>query len=81
MTYAKPESYTDADWEMVQGYMRGKDSLPPQRRNAAYMHGHRNGVSDAAGAPHERANVLIRRANMIPGITPMAPINAGGRHD
>ena len=79
MTYAKPESYTDADWEMVQGYMRGKDGLPPQRRNAAYMHGYRNGVSDATGVPHERANVLIRRVNMIPGITPMTPINAGGQ--
>ncbi|PUB36585.1 hypothetical protein C8K66_10264 [Pseudomonas sp. GV105] len=77
MTYAKPESYTDADWEMVQGYMRGKDCLPPQRRNVAYMHGYMNGKSDASGIPHERCNVLIRRANMIPGITPMEPISTG----
>lgn len=74
MSYAKPESYTEADWEMVQGYMRGKDDLPPQRRNVAYMHGYTNGKSDASGIPHERCNVLIRRANMIPGITPAAPI-------
>lgn len=79
MSYAKPESYTEADWEMVQGYMRGKDCLPPQRRNVAYMHGYMNGKSDASGIPHERCNVLIRRANMIPGITPMAPIDVGGR--
>lgn len=79
MSYAKPESYTEADWEMVQGYMRGKDDLPPQHRSAAYMHGYRNGASDATGVPHERANVLIRRANMIPGITPMAPIGTGAQ--
>lgn len=81
MTYAKPESYTDADWEVVQGYLRGKDELPAQRQSAAYMHGYRNGISDATGVLHERAEVLIRRANMIPGLTPMAPITAGGRHD
>ena len=79
MTYAKPESYTDADWEMVQGYMRGKDCLPPQRQNVAYMHGYMNGQSDASGIPHERAEVLQRRANMIPGITQVALITAGGR--
>lgn len=80
MTYAKPDLYTDADWEMVQGYMRGKDGMLPQRSNAAYMHGYRNGQSDASGIPHERAEVLQRRANMIPGITPVALIRAEVRH-
>lgn len=37
---------------------------------ALYMHGYRNGVSDRTGVPHERAEVLRRRAEMIPGITP-----------
>ncbi len=78
MTYAKPEIYTDADWQMVQGYMRGKDCLPPQCKSAAYMHGYRNGQADASGVPHERAEVLRRRANMIPGITPMEKL-IGGR--
>lgn len=70
MKYKKPEWYSEADWEMVQGYMHGKDGLSPQRSNAAYMHGHRNGISDMTGVLHERAEVLMRRANMIPGITP-----------
>ncbi|WP_372438246.1 hypothetical protein ACCM60_14215 [Pseudomonas chlororaphis subsp. aureofaciens] len=77
MKYTKPEIYSDADWEMVQGYMRGKDCLPPQRKNVAYMHGYMNGQSDASGIPRERAEVLRRRANMIPGITPMAKIIGG----
>lgn len=77
--YAKPEIYTDADWEMVQGYMRGKDCLPPERRNAAYRHGYRNGRSDASGIPHECAEVLRRRANMIPGITTQADLIARAR--
>lgn len=80
MTYAKPDLYTYADWEMVQGYMRGRDCLPPQRSNAAYTHGYRNGQSDASGIPHERAEVLQRRANMIPGITPVALIRTEVRH-
>lgn len=69
MKYAKPDNYTDADWEMVQGYMRGHDLLPAERSGPAYMHGYRNGRSDATGVPHERAEVLRRRADMIPGIT------------
>lgn len=77
--YRKPDLYSDADWEMVQGYMRGKDCLPPTRRNAAYMHGYRNGMADASGIPHERAEVLRRRANMIPGITTMNEIGASLR--
>jgi hypothetical protein len=68
--YQKPGTYTITDWEMVQGYMDGKDGLRAQRSTAAYMHGYRNGVSDRIGVPHERAEVLRRRANMIPGITP-----------
>lgn len=72
--YAKPDLYSDADWEMVQGYMRGKDCLPPQRRNPAYRHGYRNGMSDASGILHERADVLRRRANMIPGVTTQADL-------
>ncbi len=68
--YRKPDMYSDADWEMVQGYMAGKDGLRAQRSTAAYMHGYRNGVSDRTGVPHERAEVLRRRAEMIPGITP-----------
>ncbi|MGP5741334.1 hypothetical protein [Pseudomonas aeruginosa] len=47
-----------------------QDGLRAQRSNAAYMHGYRNGVSDRTGIPHERAEVLRRRAEMIPGITP-----------
>ena len=74
MKYAKPEIYSDSDWEMVQGYMRGKDCLSPERRGAAYMHGYRNGQSDASGILHERADVLRRRANMIPGITTQADL-------
>lgn len=77
--YQKPDLYTDADWEMVQGYMRGRNGLPPQRRNVAYMHGYANGQSDLIGVPHERASVLRRRANMIPGITPHADLIARAR--
>ncbi|ETD48213.1 hypothetical protein X922_16380 [Pseudomonas aeruginosa VRFPA08] len=62
--------YSDADWEMVKGYMAGRDGLRAERSTAAYMHGYRNGVSDRTGVPHERAEVLRRRAEMIPGITP-----------
>lgn len=70
MNYKKPESYSDADWDMVCGYMRGRDGLPPKKKTAAYMHGYRNGEDDASGTPRERASVLMRRAMMIPGITP-----------
>lgn len=72
--YAKPQTYSNADWEMVQGYMRGRKNLPMERGNAAYKHGWLNGQDDYLGRPRDRANVLIRRANMIPGITPMAEI-------
>lgn len=68
--YRKPDSYTDADWDMVKGYMDGRDNLSPRKKTAAYMHGHRNGIADMTGAPVDRADVLRRRANMIPGITP-----------
>ena len=61
--YRKPEMYSDADWEMVQGYMAGKDGLRAKRSTAAYMHGYRNGVSDRTGvltnAP--RFFVAVRR--------------------
>ncbi|WP_154355112.1 hypothetical protein [Pseudomonas aeruginosa] len=73
----KPDNYSNADWEMVQGYMAGIDGLRAQRSNAAYMHGYRNGVSDRTGIPHERAEVLRRRAEMIPGITPREEILHG----
>ncbi|MCT5287620.1 hypothetical protein ACM73N_27990 [Pseudomonas aeruginosa] len=73
----KPDNYSNADWEMVQGYMAGIDGLRAQRSTAAYMHGYRNGVSDRAGVPHERAEVLRRRAEMIPGITPREEILHG----
>lgn len=33
--YRKPDMYSDADWEMVQGYMAGKDGLRAQRSTAA----------------------------------------------
>lgn len=69
-TYSKPDLYTDADWDMVQGYMRGSRGLPAESKTAAYMHGYRNGHADRSGVPHERAEVLMRRAEMIPGITP-----------
>jgi hypothetical protein len=72
--YRKPECYTDADWEMVQGYMRGRSGLSMERTNAAYKHGWMNGQDDRIGRPRDRADVLIRRANMIPGITPIQPI-------
>lgn len=72
MSYAKPEMYTDADWQMVLGYMRGSRGLPAERDSPAYMHGYRNGCSDFKGVPHERADVLQRRAAMIPGITPQS---------
>ncbi|EPF1491074.1 TPA: hypothetical protein NIJ01_005646 [Pseudomonas aeruginosa] len=68
--HKKPGNYSNADWEMVEGYMAGIDGLRAQRSTAAYMHGYRNGVSDRTGFPHERAEVLRRRAEMIPGITP-----------
>lgn len=67
--YKKPEMYSDADWEMVKGYMDGRDGLRAKRSTAAYMHGYRNGVSDRTGVLGERAEVLRRRAEMIPGIT------------
>lgn len=72
--HKKPDNYSNADWEMVQGYMAGIDGLCAQRSTAAYMHGYRNGVSDRTGIPHERAEVLRRRAEMIPGITPREEI-------
>jgi len=75
-SYQKPECYTDADWEMVQGYMRGRSGLPMERASAAYKHGWLNGQDDLKGIPRDCANVLIRRANMIPGITPMQEIGA-----
>ena len=68
MKYKKPESYSDAEWRMVQGYMRGRDGLPPEQSGAAYMHGYKNGQDDINGAPRERAGVLRRRANMILGV-------------
>lgn len=77
--YKKPECYTDADWEMVQGYMHGFKHQDALRNNPAYMHGWRNGKSDAAGVPHERAEVLRRRAEMIPGITPQDELIARAR--
>lgn len=69
MNYEKPESYTDADWKLVCGYMRGREGLPPEENGPSYMHGYRNGQDDLNGTPRERASVLIRRALMIPGIT------------
>ena len=75
-TYLKPEIYSDADWEMVQGYMQGGRGLAAERKNPAYMHGYRNGQADFRGVPHERAEVLQRRAAMIPGITPHAELIA-----
>lgn len=71
MKYEKPDIYSEADWEMVQGYMHGKDGLWAKSSNVAYMHGYRNGLSDLTGEPHEKADVLRRRAMMIPGITPI----------
>lgn len=65
--YKKPESYSNAEWEMVQGYMRGSRGLPPERKGAAYTHGYRNGIADHTGIPAERADVLLRRAGMILG--------------
>ncbi len=53
------------------------ESQRAQRSTAAYMHGYRNGVSDRTGVPHERAEVLRRRAEMIPGITPREEILHG----
>lgn len=75
--YKKPDIYSDADWEMVQGYMHGLHGVSPESKTAAYMHGYRNGESDHRGVPHERAEVLRRRAMMIPGITPMEEIRHG----
>lgn len=75
LQYSKPDAYTDADWDMVQGYMDGRDNLTPRRETAAYMHGHRNGIADMTGVPVDRADVLRRRAMMIPGITPMKEIS------
>lgn len=74
--YKKPDTYTDADWDMVQGYMRGSSGLPMDRHTAAYKHGWLNGRDDLIGKPRDHVNVLIRRANMIPGITPMQEIGA-----
>ncbi|MFC0708968.1 hypothetical protein [Azorhizophilus paspali] len=65
--YAKPDIYSRAEWEMVQGYMRGHDGLPAECRGAAYMHGYRNGVADRTGVLGDRADVLRRRADMILG--------------
>lgn len=68
MKYAKPDSYSDAEWRMVQGYMRGRDDLAPEQSGAAYMHGYRNGQDDVSGTSRERADVLRRRADMILGV-------------
>lgn len=67
--YKKPDSYTDADWDMVCGHMHGFRGVTAKRQTAAYKHGYKNGVSDRTGVPHERVDVLRRRAEMIPGIT------------
>jgi hypothetical protein len=72
--YSKPDSYTDADWELVQGYLHGLRNLPKRSQTAAYKHGYENGVDDRTGRSRNKANVNIRRANMIPGITPMRTI-------
>lgn len=74
--YQKPDIYTDADWDMVRGYMRAWRGLPAQSKTAAYMHGYRNGEDDRSGKPRERADVLRRRAEMIPGITPQPELIA-----
>lgn len=68
-TDKKPDSYTQADWEMACGYMQGFSGEEPELVTAAYKHGYKNGCSDRTGVPHERAEVLNRRAAMIPGIT------------
>jgi ribosome modulation factor len=65
----KPECYTDADWQMVCGYMQGFAGKSAELETAAYKHGYKNGVSDRTGVPHETVEVLRRRAAMIPGIT------------
>jgi len=78
MKYSKPESFTDADWTMVMGYMRGRDDLPPESDRVAYMHGYRNGQDDLCGQPRESADVLRRRAEMIPGISKLGEIKARG---
>jgi len=75
--YKKPDIYSDADWEMVQGYMHGRNGMSRESKTAAYMHGYRNGESDRRGVPHERAEVLRRRAMMIPGVTPVEEIRHG----
>lgn len=79
--FKKPECYSDADWQMVKGYMDGSSGNSPKSQSTAYQHGYRNGCSDRTGVPHERADVLRRRASMIPGITPqdelVAIINHG----
>lgn len=67
--YQKPEIYTDADWDMVRGYMRAWRGLPAQIKTAAYMHGYRNGEDDRSGKPRERAD-------MIPGTTPQPELIA-----
>lgn len=65
----KPEIYTDADWQMVLGYMDGSKGKASRANNAAYKHGYRNGVSDRTGVSNNSVEVLKRRAAMIPGIT------------
>ena len=67
--YRKPKCTRTPIGKWSRGYMAGKDGLRAKRSTAAYMHGYRNGVSDRTGVPHERAEVLRRRAEMIPGIT------------
>lgn len=73
-SYPKPDSYTEADWQMVQGYMHGLRALPRKLSTAAYKHGYENGIDDRTHRRRNKANVSIRRANMIPGITPMKEI-------
>lgn len=74
--YKKPDLYTDADWDLVQGYMHGLRGLPKRSQTPAYKHGYENGIDDRTGRHRHSANVNIRRANMIPGITPMKPVTS-----
>lgn len=65
---------TNKENEMVRGYLAGfnstSDQLPDCHKNksVAFRHGWLNGRDDRLGNPREKANVLLRRAEMIIGM-------------
>lgn len=68
LNYCKLDMYLDVDWEMVQGYMVGKDGQCVEWLMVVYMYGYCNGVLDRIGVFYECVEVFCCCVEMIFGI-------------